>query len=189
MSSPPSQRKTQPGLGAVDGIPHVDSAERPRVDVKERSASIVTPPPVSVGRVRETLKREDDPEPSQPPPSEPRVERTPTPAPRRTGAFSAIETPSGTIRRPGSRAAVSVDEVGAAAVKIARASSHQQAPKLVASREMIAQAPIDSRHAFVLSLCDGRNTATAIVDMSGMAEEEVKAVLDRLARLGLITLG
>ena len=85
-------------------------------------------------------------------------------------------------------AAASVDDVGAAAVKLARTTRRESAPKLLASRAVIAKAPIDTRAAFVLSLVDGRNTATAIVDMSGMLEDEVRAILERLARLGLISL-
>lgn len=81
-----------------------------------------------------------------------------------------------------------VDEVGAAAVKLARTTRRESAPQLVASRATIAKAPIDSRSAFVLSLVDGRNTVSAILDMSGMPADEVNAILARLARLGLISL-
>lgn len=83
---------------------------------------------------------------------------------------------------------MTVDEVGVAAVKLARTSRRETAPKLLASRALIAKAPIDTRAAFVLSLVDGRNTVDAIVDMSGMVEGEVKAILARLSRLGLIAL-
>ena len=78
-------------------------------------------------------------------------------------------------------------EVGSTAVKLAR-TTPRRAPKLLASREVIAMAPIDTRAAFLLSLVDGRNTVDAIIDMSGMLEHEVKAHLERLARLGLISL-
>jgi hypothetical protein len=90
--------------------------------------------------------------------------------------------------KPAARPAVTVDEVGTAAVKLARSSRRESAPRLVASRAVIAKAPIDTRAAFVLSLVDGRNTVDALVDMSGMPEDEVKAILSRLARLGLIAL-
>jgi hypothetical protein len=85
---------------------------------------------------------------------------------------------------------VKVDEVGEAAVKIARAGLRESgAPKLAASRAMIAQAPIDARAAFVLSLVDGRNTVESLIDMAGMPEAEVRSILARLQRLGLIRLG
>lgn len=107
-----------------------------------------------------------------------------------TGPASSPKPPI-TSNAPGanrSRPPVTVDDVGAAAVKLARTTRRESAPKLVASRAMIAKAPIDTRAAFVLSLVDGRNSINAIVDMSGMVEDEVKAILERLARLGLISL-
>jgi hypothetical protein len=99
------------------------------------------------------------------------------------------EAPTGTRPKERSvRPAVSVDDVGAAAVKIASTTPRQSAPKLIASRATIAKAPIDTRTAFVLSLVDGRNSVEAIIDMSGMRADEVNTILARLGRLGLITL-
>ncbi len=86
------------------------------------------------------------------------------------------------------RPPVSVDEVGAAAVKLARTGRHEIAPRVAASRQRISKAPIDTRAAFVLALVDDRNTIDAIIDMSGMVEDEVRAILERLIRLGLISL-
>lgn len=83
---------------------------------------------------------------------------------------------------------MTVDEVGTAAVKLARTTRRETAPKVLASRALIAKAPIDTRAAFVLSLVDGRNTVDAIIDMAGMPEDEVRAILGRVARLGLISL-
>ena len=142
-------------------------------------APISTVPP---RRLRDSVRREEDPEPSQPP-------RSDRPTARRTASWEP-EAPTGTrVRRERSnRPPVTVDDVGAAAVKLARTTRRDSAPKLLASRAVIAKAPIDTRAAFVLSLVDGRNTASAIVDMSGMLEDEVKAILERLARLGLISL-
>lgn len=88
--------------------------------------------------------------------------------------------------RGGVRAAVRVDEVGDAAVKLA-AGGRPSVPRLAASRTAVAQAPLGAREAFVLSLVDGQSGVPAIVDMSGMPEEEVRGILDRLGRLGLIT--
>jgi hypothetical protein len=81
---------------------------------------------------------------------------------------------------------VTVDKVGDAAVRMAR--SQKGAPRLLASKAAIASAPIDARAAFVLARVDGRTTVDAIVDMSGMPEADVKEILARLARLGLISL-
>lgn len=106
---------------------------------------------------------------------------------RRTVSWAAdrIGVRSSSPSREG-RAAVTVDDVGVVAVKIARGARRSSAPKLVASREAIASAPIDTRSAFVLALVDGQNMVDAIVDMAGMPEDEVRAILARLARLGLI---
>ena len=134
-------------------------------------------------RLRDSVRREEDPDPTPTPP--PTSDR---PSSRKTASWQP-EAQTGTRRRERSnRPPVTVDEVGATAVKIARTSRRESAPKLLASRALIAKAPIDTRAAFVLSLVDGRNTVDAIVDMSGMLEDEVKAILGRLARLGLISL-
>ncbi len=179
---PPSNKtKTQPGLGSSNGLPRLDSTELRRVRASFRpdpAAPDSTPEP---RRVRDSIRREEDPEPT------PTV-RSDRPSARRTASW-APEATTGTRRRERtSRPPVTVDEVGVAAVKLARTSRRETAPKLLASRALIAKAPIDTRAAFVLSLVDGRNTVDAIVDMSGMVEGEVKAILARLSRLGLIAL-
>lgn len=107
---------------------------------------------------------------------------------RREAAWGREATTSTHRRKERSvRPPVVIDDVGAAAMKIAR-TRRPGAPKLVASRGTIAKAPIDTRAAFVLSLVDGRNSVDAIIDMSGMVEDEAKGILARLARLGLIEL-
>jgi hypothetical protein len=92
------------------------------------------------------------------------------------------EAPTG----PRSRKPLAVDTVGEAATRIARAT-RPAAPKVIASQAVIASAPIDSRSAFVLSLVDGMSDVAAIVDGTGMPQDEVISILARLARLGLIT--
>ena len=79
-----------------------------------------------------------------------------------------------------------VDSVGETATRLARNTIRQQAPKVIASQGTIASAPIDSRTAFVLSVVDGHSDVPAIVDATGMPEDEVIGILARLARLGLI---
>ena len=198
MAKPPTNKtRTQPGLGSSSGLPRMDSSEMKRVRESFRRDD---PAPISAGsrgtppepsstrasstvppkRLRDSVRREEDPEPSPAPTSDRPSSRKPSWQP---------EAQTGTRRRERSnRPPVTVDEVGAAAVKIARSSRRESAPKLLASRALIAKAPIDTRAAFVLSLVDGRNSVDAIIDMSGMLEDEVKAILARLARLGLISL-
>jgi hypothetical protein len=76
--------------------------------------------------------------------------------------------------------------VGEAATRIAR-GTRPAAPKIIATQANIAGAPIDSRSAFVLSHVDGASDVAAIVDATGMPQDEVIATHARLARLGLIT--
>ncbi len=191
---PPNKSKTEPGLGQGTGnIPRMDSAEMKRVRDSFRAYEEETspaPPPAAPGkRLRDSIRREDPDEPdaASRPTSEERIstERVS----RKSASFEDAEPGTGMRRKERSgRPPVTVDEVGAAAVKLARTTRRDSAPKPIGSRAMIAKAPIDTRAAFVLSLVDGRNTMDAIIDMSGMLEEEVKPILERLARLGLISL-
>ncbi len=184
MAKPPTNKtRTQPGLGSSSGLPRMDSSEMKRVRDSFRRDEPVPISTVPPRRLRDSVRREEDPDPTPTPP--PTSDR---PSSRKTASWQP-EAQTGTRRRERSnRPPVTVDEVGATAVKIARTSRRESAPKLLASRALIAKAPIDTRAAFVLSLVDGRNTVDAIVDMSGMLEDEVKAILGRLARLGLISL-
>lgn len=177
MSKPPKTR-TRPGLGQDTGLSRVDSAEIERASARRSEGT--TPPPSPTGRhPRQTLRREEDPGPARPRSDRPMSPRTTSWVP---------EASTGTRRKRDSRDPVVVDEVGAAAVRLARTTGRGAAPKLIAPRSAIAKAPIDSRAAFVLSLIDGRNTVEALVDMSAMPEDEVRGMLARLARLGLISL-
>lgn len=178
FKSPSSNRtKTQPGLGSGDGLPRIESSELKRDEECSGSGAPTTPRSASIPkRLRKSIRREEDTEPM------------PTARSNRTSDARTVSlVPELREREQSKRPPVTVDEVGVAAITIAR-RRRESTPKVVASRTLIAQAPIDTRAAFVLSLVDGRNTTSAIVDMSGMREDEVKAILDRLARLGLISL-
>lgn len=183
MAKPPKKTRTEPGLGATSAL-RIDSAEMRRV----RESFREDPAPESArGRIRDSVRRED---PDEPMPSRPERratatwEKEPTTGTRRKSGSAATAGSAGSGRPP-----LSVDDVGTAAVKLAaRAPRRESAPQLLATRGMIAKAPIDTRTAFVLSLVDGRNSVDAIVDMAGMPAEEVKAILARLARLGLVSL-
>jgi hypothetical protein len=157
-----------------------------------------TPPPVDSvrPRLRDSVRREDPEDTStSTSPREEQVSLRSNAGPRRGSSVWQPEKETGMRAKPQpsssssrSRPPVTVDEVGATALKIARTTLREGAPKLLASRATVSKAPIDTRSAFVLSLVDGRNTVNAIVDMAGMPEDEVKSILERLARLGLIQL-
>lgn len=158
MPKRPHSKTTRPGLG---------QAPAPEVPAPEELPEAARPD--------EAPARSPSRRPSAPPASW---------APEATtGTRTRVHTERGSRPPP-----VVVDEVGAAAVKLAHTTRRESAPTLLASRAVISRAPIDTRAAFVLSLVDGRNTVPAIVDMSGMVEDEVKAILERVARLGLIAL-
>lgn len=59
-------------------------------------------------------------------------------------------------------------------------------PKLLKTKAEIAAAPIDHRAGFLLAHVDGVTTVAGLVDVCGMAEEEVNDILDRLRRLGIV---
>jgi hypothetical protein len=61
-------------------------------------------------------------------------------------------------------------------------------PKLVKTRSEIAAAPIDHRAGFLIAHVDGVTTVQGLVDIAGMPEEEVQEILERLRRLGIVTL-
>ena len=92
-------------------------------------------------------------------------------------------------RRPRtSRPPIRVDEVGDVAVAIATKANRASAPRLLKTRRELTDTPIDHRDAFVLSLIDGRMNVQAIIDISGMPGSDILAILERLARLGIVSL-
>jgi hypothetical protein len=210
MSKPPSKTRTRPGLGVDealrDTLPAIGgSTEMKRVrDSFRREEPESTPSPP---RSRNTIRREepddDEPAAATDKASEARTKQEPVgSAPPSGGARRAdsasprsqprgweAEAATGLRAKNTPRPPVKVDQVGAAAVRLAGSGRRDDAPRVLASRAVISQAPIDARAAFVLSLVDGKNTVDALIDMSGMPDEEVKAILARLTRLGLIAGG
>jgi hypothetical protein len=87
-----------------------------------------------------------------------------------------------------SRPPVRIDDVGDVAVAIASRRFTVSTPKLLKTRGELTEAPIDHRDAFVLSLIDGKMTFPVLVDVSGMPEAEITRILDKLARLGIVSL-
>lgn len=181
------QSVRQPAVGLRDSVRRDTQEPRPTESVRPR--------------IRDSVRREDPEDPGGAIREEQVSLRPKSGAPPRRSSLSSARFPperdTGTRAKPStaptaptprSRPPVTVDEVGATALKIARSTRREGAPKLIASRAIVAKAPIDTRSAFVLSLVDGRNTVDAIVDMAGMPADEVKTILERLARLGLIEL-
>lgn len=61
-------------------------------------------------------------------------------------------------------------------------------PWLVVTHEELRRLPLDSRAGFLVSLIDGRCTVEMLLDVAGLPEDEVIALLAQLARLGAIEL-
>lgn len=162
MVRPKRRTPTSSGLG--------DSALRPHP--KAPSA----PPTSGVRDSRDEVAADDAP----------RIDR----APPVSGEVSLDRAEKVSTRRPrSSRPPVRVDDVGDAAVAIAsRVGRSPPAPRLLKSRRELADAPIDPRDAFVISLIDGKTPTQALVDVSGLPEPDVLGILERLARLGIVSL-
>jgi hypothetical protein len=62
-------------------------------------------------------------------------------------------------------------------------------PRILGSSKELAAAPLDHREGFVLSLVDGQTTVQGLIDVAAMPDGELIAVLRRMRRLGLVTLG
>jgi hypothetical protein len=67
-------------------------------------------------------------------------------------------------------------------------SSSRSVPRLLKSKAEIAAAPIDHRAGFLLAHIDGTTSVQGLVDIAGMAENEVHEILERLRRLGIVAI-
>ncbi len=131
---------------------------------------------------KETIRRATTWELDDPPPASTRG--VPTPREEKPAARSAPVQ----AKPPQGRTALRVDDVGTAAVRLAARAPQDARPRVLVNRRALASAPIDHREAFLVSLIDGSITVAGLVDVSGMREGEVTAALQRLARLGIISL-
>jgi hypothetical protein len=181
-----TRRATKPGIGAQgrDTLP------------EQHKARSTTPPPVTC-----------------PSPSPPATEATtdtrrrilsdspPKEAPRSTGRRAITvehdrdsarpkaqqsSPPSRKDSMPVRRPSIRVDQVGARAGSYAISARH--APRLAKGKKDLASAPIDPKAAFLLSQIDGTMTVDDLADLTGMAREDVVAICERMARLGLLLL-
>ena len=88
------------------------------------------------------------------------------------------------------RPSIREDDVGPAAKGGVGAvgALNRVVPKLLRTKAEIAVAPIDHRAGFLLAYIDEKTTVQALVDISGMPEEDVHEILERLGRLGIVGL-
>jgi hypothetical protein len=80
-----------------------------------------------------------------------------------------------------------VDAVGETTIVATQEAALTSKPRL-ADRKRISDSPLSARDAFLLSLVDGALTVQDLIDAAGMPEPEVRAILARLTRLGIVSL-
>jgi len=196
------RRATQMGLGVTDGSVK-ETGKRRRFTSRDtlpaprdEATTTPTPAPMSGQARRETLDIsiafEGLPKPEAKPASMPAPMRTPAPAPAAAADPTTVPPVSGprskgpreSIARA-SRDALRVDSVDVKrARKITLRESVAATPRVVNSAR-IREAPIDARHAFVLSLIDGKTTIPDLADVAGLPEADVDTIVARLVRLGI----
>ena len=190
-------------IDRVDTQPRRNSSARQSFDVgaeKKRVPNRMSSKPPS-------FKPASSKPASSKPPSRPSKEAEARDLERRgsVGGFSAVEIATG--RRPisgtaGAPVAVAVAAAGPARSK--RVSIREDnvgqrvndvdaigvasrcVPRILKSKAELAAAPIDHRAGFLLAHIDGVTSVTGLVDITGMSEEEVDQILERLRRLGIV---
>jgi hypothetical protein len=171
MEQPKRRTLTSPGLGGVSGL-RVKATDPPVSGLRERHEESSAAPLVAIDLAAPV---------SQAPVSQAPVSQAPVSQPAPSSERSS--------RRPrGSRRPVRVDDFGEAAVAIAAKAVRASAPKIVSTRQELGAAPLDHRDAFVLSLIDGMTSVQALIDLAGMPEQDFNAILERLVRLGIVSL-
>lgn len=165
-----------------DGSRTVDNGPRgPRrpVSAGPVSGRPVSGRPVSAGRSSAPSSNRPGNRASVKPPSHRPNRNSTPPAPSGNAAVARSRRPS--IRE---------DDVGAALNRAPAAieASTRVVPRLVRSKAEIAAAPIDHRAGFLLAHIDGVTSVQGLVDIAGMAENEVHEILDRLRRLGIVAI-
>ncbi len=83
------------------------------------------------------------------------------------------------------RPPISVDDVGAAAVRLAARVPRSEVPKRTGSRRA-TRTTLDAQELALLALVDGTRTVGGIIEVTGETAAKVGARLLRLERLGVI---
>lgn len=108
--------------------------------------------------------------------------------PKRRETLSTFEAnDEGPRSRDTRRMAACLEEIGPVTAAVAAGHARKTIPRRVKNAHATTGS-LDAPHASLLSLVDGRLSVPSLVDVSGMTENDVIGILDRLARLGLITI-
>jgi len=163
-----------PNAPAAPNAPTAEEVRRAnKATLRTETRWRVTPPEQVIARARDGARK------TEPPPSHPPAE-----APATNPPPSARKTRS-------ARPSIREDDVGRAAVGLGKTSASvaERVPRVVRARADLASAPIGPREAFLLALVDGSTSVQGLVDVAAMPEAEVVQILERLRRLGIVTLG
>lgn len=119
-------------------------------------------------------------------PSRKRATTVPAPEPAETAPPPRSAESS---RRP--RASIREDHVGDSVPTSDAAHQllRRTVPRVLRSPRELAAAPLDHREGFLLAHIDGKTSVQALIDISGMPDEDLLKLLQRLRRLAIITLG
>jgi len=155
--------------------------EEPTTDSRELKPAKPSVRPIEGRSVRPGRALEPKPISSKPP-RRPLTNRPPK--------LASIPPPRSARPAKSARASIRVDDVGAGVKSGADAMGvgGRQVPKIIRTNGEIAEAPIDHRAGFLLAHIDGVTTVQGLVDIAGMPENEVHEILDRLRRLGIVTI-
>lgn len=80
-----------------------------------------------------------------------------------------------------------VEEIGAATAAVAGGRARSAIVKKLAFPDGLA-APVSAREMRLLAVVDDTLSLRSLIDVSGMAESEVLTIVDRLARLQILTI-
>lgn len=166
MHSASKRKATMPGLGERAAARDEKATIREEDAVPESRQNIACPPAESFA-TRATV----------PASAAVRVS-TPPPAPASGRKPKAPESRPSPVR---------IDRVGGLATKLAARTRQSKVPRLSKTQPDARSAPLDPQSAYVLSLIDGHITAEGLADATGMPEDRVEGILERLERLGFVT--
>jgi hypothetical protein len=195
MKPGPKRTLTAPGLG-ISAADKADTDAPPPPSARPKSSPPLSREepgedagPASTSRVENTRPiSEKMPRPQRT--SQPYSERMKRSDPPVVNALSRSAPVTDTRRRTlAQRSAVTVDDVGSGRNRTdAVGLAGRAVPKIVRTKEEIAAAPIDHRAGFLLAHVDGVTSVQGLVDVAGMPEADVHAILERLRRLGIVTI-
>ena len=158
-------------LRRANCLRHIGSEGPPDEQDARRTARPTVPVPVDAPRAQRTY-----------------ATRPRTPLRQCSGNWSDDTSPPPSSDTRSRRPYVSVDDVGRKVMRSAADARGDSKPRVLVDRPTLAAALNDDREALLVLLIDGTMTVAELIAHSGMAERNAENVLERLTRLGIISL-